>query len=111
MPTVKTSELAGAALNWAVRQCVSPGTRDYVAARDNFSTCWAKGGPIIDSADIDILRDGAAFGARTGSMTKHPQRDALTWNLQRGPTKLVAAMRCFVASRLGDSVDVPAELA
>jgi hypothetical protein len=28
----------------------------------------------------------------------------------RGPTSLIAAMRCFVASRLGDEVDVPKEL-
>ena len=27
-----------------------------------------------------------------------------------GPTPLIAAMRCFVASRLGDEVDVPEEL-
>ena len=27
-----------------------------------------------------------------------------------GPTPLIAAMRCFVASKLGDEVDVPDEL-
>ena len=27
-----------------------------------------------------------------------------------GPTPLIAAMRCFAASRLGDEVDVPDEL-
>jgi hypothetical protein len=27
-----------------------------------------------------------------------------------GPTPLVAAMRCYVASQLGDEVDVPDEL-
>jgi hypothetical protein len=27
-----------------------------------------------------------------------------------GPTPLIAAMRCYVASRLGDEVDVPEEL-
>jgi hypothetical protein len=27
-----------------------------------------------------------------------------------GPTPLIAAMRCFVASKLGDEVDVPKEL-
>jgi hypothetical protein len=28
-----------------------------------------------------------------------------------GPTPLVAAMRCYVASKLGDEVEVPDELA
>lgn len=27
-----------------------------------------------------------------------------------GPTPLIAAMRCFVASKLGDEVEVPDEL-
>ena len=29
---------------------------------------------------------------------------------QDGPTPLIAAMRCFVASRLGEEVDMPEEL-
>jgi hypothetical protein len=28
----------------------------------------------------------------------------------RGPTPLIAAMRCYVASKMGDEVDVPDEL-
>lgn len=32
---------------------------------------------------------------------------ALDWD---GPTPLVAAMRCLVASRLGDEVEIPDEL-
>jgi hypothetical protein len=27
-----------------------------------------------------------------------------------GPTLLIAAMRCFVASKLGDTIDIPEEL-
>lgn len=27
-----------------------------------------------------------------------------------GPTPLIAAMRCYVASKLGDTVDIPEEL-
>ena len=37
-------------------------------------------------------------------------RKYLTWTCERGPTKLIAAMRCYVASKLGDEVDVPEEL-
>jgi len=28
-----------------------------------------------------------------------------------GPTPLIAAMRCYVASRLGDTVEIPEEIA
>ena len=31
-------------------------------------------------------------------------------NCEYGPTPLIAAMRCFVASRLGDEVDIPEDL-
>lgn len=125
---VKTAELIRVALNWAVAQCLglktdipswakTPWVRcfdesgvQYVCPE--FSTDWSQGGPIIDKHDIDIFRDDDAtqFGAHTGRMTKHPTRGTLTWNGQKGPTKLVAAMRCFVASKLGDEVDVPEEL-
>jgi len=27
-----------------------------------------------------------------------------------GPTPLIAAMRCYVASKMGDEIDVPTEL-
>jgi hypothetical protein len=30
--------------------------------------------------------------------------------MQHGPTPLIAAMRCYVASKLGDEVEVPKEL-
>ena len=30
--------------------------------------------------------------------------------MQFGPTPLIAAMRCYVASKLGDEVEVPEEL-
>jgi hypothetical protein len=31
-------------------------------------------------------------------------------NRQHGPTPLIAAMRCYVASKLGDAVEIPEEL-
>jgi hypothetical protein len=29
---------------------------------------------------------------------------------EHGPTPLIAAMRCFVASKLGDEIEIPKEL-
>jgi hypothetical protein len=68
------------------------------------STDWAQGGPIIEREKISF---------------KEEQRDlyvGFVFNgvchvqLSTGPTPLIAAMRCYVASKLGDEVDIPDEL-
>lgn len=116
---LKTSELTGAALDWAVAKAADYLSRlgDHwmvtlpgVRVRMNFipgprcafspSTRWAQGGPIIERAEITIQQS--------------PERDC--WMAHKngpaseGPTPLIAAMRCFVASRLGDDVEIPNEL-
>ena len=100
---IKTSELNGAALDWAVAKCVGRGY-PYPASTD-----WSVGGPIVDKEGICISRTWP---------NEHPM--ACIWVIghaagryaykQRGPTMLIAAMRCYVASKLGDTVDVPEEL-
>ena len=61
---------------------------------------WAQGGPIIERERIELRPfDGEKWIA--------------TDNLNEeffGPTPLIAAMRCYVASRLGAEVNVPDEL-
>ena len=110
---IKTSELKGAALDWAVAKC--EGYFDIVIAgaligvADVFyfdvwtpSTDWAQGGPIIERGGIMIER-----WASTG----HWQAaNALVTKVFTAETPLVAAMRCYVASKLGDEVEVPEEL-
>lgn len=66
-----------------------------------YGTSWAQGGPIIERECIDIR-----FG---GEDLWEAAMDAQTLTAP-GPTPLIAAMRCFVASRLGDEVEVPEEL-
>ncbi len=99
---MRTSELIGPALNWAV-QYAKNGRKpvDYVEARDNFSTSWNKGGPIIEREEIEI-----------GLAKEYDKWFAAVQCpvIQFGPTPLVAAMRCYVASKLGDEVDIPEEL-
>lgn len=76
-----------------------------------FSTSWAQGGPIIEREFINVGTQRNEPGFRP-----HPDR---MWHAQMGtrvyvgygPTPLVAAMRCFVASKLGDEVCIPDELA
>ena len=117
---IKTSELTGPALNWAVAKCegytieIRPagpcGRPLYVLASPTDHTPWVwlpseswhHGGPIIERENIWLTHHVAAkmHGAHKGD-------DA--W-FQKGPTPLIAAMRCFVASKLGDKVDIPDEL-
>lgn len=133
---IKTAELTGLALRYAVGLAQGGGDlrHDTVATwwmtlngkevalqpswAASMTFCpdidWATGGRIIDREDIDVLRDDhdqtnkvERFAARKGGMVKHPQRDAYFWCVYRGPTKLIAAMRCLVGSNLGEEVDVP----
>lgn len=75
-----------------------------------FSTNWAKGGPIIEREEIGIKRrapcsQGRQWEASQASLQKG-QEDTIGY----GPTPLIAAMRCYVASRLGDTVEIPDEI-
>lgn len=63
------------------------------------STKWSQGGPIIERERIELGWNGPDWLAQI--------RADAEWY---GPTPLIAAMRCYVASKLGDEVDVPAEL-
>jgi hypothetical protein len=120
---MKTSELIGPALDWAVAKCEGvqigqPADRTFESefalmhgeGDMNYSTDWAQGGPIIEREVI------ATYLRQTNT------RGDQVWNAQAGgwafssgltltgPTPLIAAMRCYVASKLGDEIDVPKEL-
>ena len=108
---MKVSELTGAALDWAVAKCENPAlTLDKFSSEWERYNCaasidWAQAGPIIEREIVSI--DKEEGGKRWAAYAWRSDRD-----LQKaiGPTPLVAAMRCFVASKLGDEVDVPEEL-
>ena len=76
---------------------------------ENFtpSTDWTQGGPLIEREKINLMH--AVPGSINYSLgilcTAH---DYVRY--MDGSTPLTAAMRCFVASKLGDEVDVPKEL-
>ena len=77
------------------------------------STNWSQGGPIIEREGISTVRDEgddywqAVTDANSGSMFGP---GLCGNNFQCGPTPLIAAMRCYVASRLGAEVEIPDEL-
>jgi hypothetical protein len=109
---MKTSELTGAALDWAVARCA--GYRLDLVPEDSYtpSTDWAQGGPIIERECICIhQRMGeTAWWADYANPQVKPDGTGHRFLFKQAPTPLVAAMRCYVASKLGDDVDVPEEL-
>lgn len=115
---IKTSELIGPALDWAVgyARCLTATNGKPILARDLMdaavrngmsspSTDWAQGGPIKTQERIStqIKHDGW-WVACIYNMNDDPTY------IQLAHSELVAAMRCLVASKLGDEVDVPEEL-
>jgi hypothetical protein len=116
---VKTNELTGAALDWAVAKCEGldiefEDPRDPWLTLDGIahqplhsytpSTDWAQGGPIIE-------REGICVFLRSPHWPKNNRWSARQENdASLGPTPLIAAMRCYVASKLGEDIDIPEEL-
>jgi hypothetical protein len=110
---IKTSELTGHALNWAVSQVEGI---DHDTAILNITIgddngwfldylTWAQGGPIIEREKIKV-----------------DYRDTFDWWVAyinggtddeygcASETPLTAAMRCYVGYKLGDEVEIPQEL-
>ena len=120
---VKTAELEGRALDWAVAKALGlnpnfdpEARREYVGyagfaeangfgyAIKSYSTDWYQYGLIIDREKMDIKWVGINNCRASIEWLDGEHFEAF------GPTSLVAAMRCFVASRFGDEVEVPDEL-
>lgn len=119
MVKVKTAELEGAALDYAVACCleecevhdlygiymvgeVDPGV--------NFkpSTDWSQGGPLIEKYGLSIGGSFQGVIHACVSVESLPKNSVVS--SQTGPTHLIAACRAIVAAKLGDVVDVPGDL-
>lgn len=128
---IKTSELTGAALDWVVAKCDSrkigfnPGGGLEVRGRTEDgdelpeqwdlwmpwhpSTDWSQGGPIIEREGVSMRFSaadarGAWYAVLGANRFLSPDFEG------SGPTPLIASMRCYVASKLGDEVDIPDDL-
>ena len=137
---MKTFELIGPALDWAVAKILDLNYRTKekddlskhivvltpIACPDKKSGCavahfkidyfspstdWSQGGPIIERECIATYASGAC------SVTpKNPDYwvaeilDTEEMITQYGPTPLIAAMRCYCASKFGDEIEIPSEL-
>lgn len=138
---MKTSELTGAALDWAVAKAEGKALvffddyfrhmssaaghspvrtdqhlafqplsgkhgvlvgRGFVQEIPAYSTDREQGGQIIEREKIGtVYRAGEYWLAYTFDGAEFEGI---------GPTPLIAAMRCYVASKLGDEVEIPEEL-
>lgn len=108
---VKTAELIGPALDWAVATIESetehvqfsalPSSQHYYAP----SRKWAQGGPLIEKHRISTEAPGVSSGFWTASMP-----GSALMGVCQGPTPLVAGCRRLVREHLGDVVQVPKEL-
>lgn len=116
MIEVKTAELTGPALDWAVAQVESKSFSHiddngilYVAGQGGCdvwspSTDWSQGGPLIAKRKVSIAYhngpDCTPMACLSGT---HPAFEC-------GETVLIAACRAIVAAKLGGAVQVPAAL-
>jgi hypothetical protein len=97
---MKVSELTGAALDWAVAEC-----EEFVEDEFEPSENWADGGPIIEREKIGLKYTGAAM-----EFVAWVNGELSTVHDHYGPTPLIAAMRCYVASKMGDEIELPEEV-
>ena len=104
---MKTSELIGRQLDVAVEMALQGGQfrPDYNPRyAPEHSTNWSQGGPIIE-------REGMLIRPQPGyNLWEAWKHGADEGHFSVGPTPLIAAMRCYVASKLGDEVEIPKEL-
>ena len=106
---MKTSQLTGAALDWAVSKCWGivweQGDLDAGEYGPGFrpSTDWEDGGPFIEREGICLWSKGYDWEAKI-------QTASGEWLTEWDASPLVAAMRCYIASLLGDEVEIPREL-
>ena len=116
---IKTSELSGKTLDWAVAFA-----EGYIKDRDSWmfdsrtadeykpSTNWAIGGPIIDANPTMQLWLWGGRPRDEMQCSTLPIKEEFGTRMTTyfGKTKLIAGMRAYVASKLGEEVEIPEEL-
>lgn len=112
---IKTSELEGIALDWAVAIALNGqkaffdafGARslgrlisgEVKSGRISPSTDWSQCGPFIEAYEVELMPWSGGWVA-----------NCLPSGHGEGGTHLIAACRAIVAANLGDEIDVPDEL-
>ena len=130
MKTIKVAEATKAQLDWLVAKCEGYKPDAYMRSADIRkdaagkvigvtvpargerhydwfcpTTDWSLMGPIIERDEIAIVPMAEGWEAQF-----EPSDSQSDTFLAYGPTPLIAAARCYVASKLGEEVEVPEEL-
>lgn len=130
MVRLKTNDLTDITLDYAVAICegytefhrisshsenesqfaMMPPRREYGSIEMwelDYSKDWCHSGQIIEREKIGVYPSQSMSGewASRPDYKKYPNQDHVY-----GKTPLIAAMRCYVISKLGDEVEVPVEL-
>lgn len=132
MAKVNVAEASGKILDWLVAKCeaVQAGTSYVFTSKGKLfinsplnpkgpmgafqpSVRWTQGGPILDKERIGTTPFTITVGPDKGTKEWFANYESfvdVTTNYYSGPTPLIAAMRCYVASKMGEEVEVPDEL-
>lgn len=148
MPKVKTGELTGVSIDWAVAiaegervfrprvarpvswhpsnpgaeeqwivRCQVPNVGWFADGHYNPHENWSQAGPIIEREFIrvdpvwrTVCPGNYAHGVERWDATHPRNLGGLIRYHGSGATPLIAAMRCYVASKLGEEVEIPKEL-
>lgn len=114
---IKTSELIGAQLDWAVGVAIGLELKvpdgfnkpywhmggELYCSKFQPSTDWMHGGPLIEKFGIMLVNPESDGGDWEASPQDNPE-----W--QDGETPLIAACRAIVMDKLGEEIEVPEEL-
>jgi hypothetical protein len=126
MKIVQVSEAVDATLDWLVAKCEGHESRcawmlekDGYIAWQNYEQAWGNPIPkystdggvavlIIEREKISVVYERNS--APQGCLWDAVKPGGTSIYLEYGPTFLIAAMRCYVASKLGSTVEVPDEI-
>jgi len=105
-------QIARVFVRWLAKEHASPQAWAFCGQRYEPSSDWVHGGPILDRERPRI--SPTMSGGFTASKKIVEMLDDGGFNTRwvhgTGPTILVAAMRCFVVSKHGEEIEIPAEL-
>ena len=108
MPIKQISELTDMELDWAVYKALNSGYLWNETMRRKYSSDWTRGGPLLENEIHTLIERNGVWSAEC-YYPKRPSPNRFCYSMT-GPTALVAAMRAFVVSRIGPSIEVPAGL-
>jgi hypothetical protein len=117
---MRTADLIGPALDWAVTTIEEPealryGIEDWKEQRRHkvvdghyahrYHQVWNQAGPIIEREKITLAYLNIDGDIRWEA--RYFDSEGRFRAMEYGPTPLIATMRCYVAIKLGDEVEIP----